>query len=158
MKKVFVSKKLVIVCVCINTFIFLLLSIMHFYWALGGRLWYEDVLPTNSNGLNRMNPGRTGTLFVAFGLLFFALLTLAGIGLFGKYIQKRYVRFGTILIMFIFMLRAMGDFRLVGFFKTVKTTRFAINDSQFFSPLCLFIALLSLLIFMYGDKLSSRVG
>ena len=154
MKKFFVSDNPVIVSVVILTFIFLLLSILHFYWAFGGRLWYKDVLPTNSKGLNRMNPGKAVTLVVAFGLLFFALLTLAGSGLFDKYIQKRYFRFGALGIMIIFLLRAIGDFEFVGFFKTVKTSPFAINDTRFFSPLCLFIAFLSLLIFIFGNKMS----
>jgi hypothetical protein len=148
MRNLFISENLVLVCVAINILIFLLLSILHFYWAFGGRLWYQDVLPANSKGLKQINPGRAGTIFVAFGLLFFASLTLASLGLFDKYIKYGVLRFGTLLIMFIFLLRAMGDFRFVGFFKTVKTTQFAINDTRFFSPLCLFIAFLSLLIFI----------
>ncbi|WP_423856182.1 DUF3995 domain-containing protein [Acidithiobacillus ferrianus] len=35
----------------------------------------------------------------------------------------------------------MGDFRLVGFFKTVTGTRFARLDSTVFSPLCLAMAI-----------------
>ena len=45
-----------IIPVIINTVIFILLSILHFYWASGGKLWYNDVLPTSSNGLHKLNP------------------------------------------------------------------------------------------------------
>jgi hypothetical protein len=142
------KRSVLVVSVIINTVIFILLSLIHFYWAFGGRLWYADVLPTNSRGSERLNPGTIAGLFVAFALLFFALITTGNRGLFNRYIKMTYFRYGALLIAVIFFLRAIGDFRFIGFFKTVKHTRFAINDTQFFSPLCLFISLLSLLIFV----------
>ena len=33
-----------------------------------------------------------------------------------------------------------GNFRLVGFFKKVRGTRFATLDTRYYSPLCLFLA------------------
>ena len=140
------KQRILIIPVLINTVIFILLSILHFYWAFGGKLWYEDVLPTSSNGLHKLNPSRTATLIIAFGMLFFALLTVGSQGWFDRYIKRRYFRYGTLIIAIIFFLRAMGDFRFIGFFKTVKETRFAINDTQIFSPLCLLIGSLSLFI------------
>jgi hypothetical protein len=41
----------------------------------------------------------------------------------------------------IFALRAIGDFHWVGFFKSVRHTPFARNDTRFFSPLCVVIAI-----------------
>ncbi len=141
--------KMLLIPVIINTTLFFLLSILHFYWAVGGRVWYDDVLPTNSNGLNRMNPSTTAGLIIAFGLLFFALITVGNIGLFDKHIKRKYFRFGALIITIIFFLRAIGDFKLFGFFKTISRTRFGVNDTQIFTPLCIFIALLSLLIFVF---------
>ncbi len=137
-----------IIPVIINTVIFLLLSMLHFYWAFGGKLWYDDVLPTSSNELNKLNPSTTAGLIIAFGLLCLALITVGNQGLFDRYIKRKYFRYGTLIIAIIFFLRAIGDFRFIGFFKTVKWTRFGINDTQIFSPLCLFITLLSVLIFI----------
>lgn len=37
-------------------------------------------------------------------------------------------------------LRAIGEFRLVGFFKRVRGTRFAQLDTLAFSPLCLLLS------------------
>ena len=37
--------------------------------------------------------------------------------------------------------RAIGEFRLVGFFKTVKGSLFARMDTLFFSPLCVLLSL-----------------
>jgi hypothetical protein len=141
--------KMLLIPVIINTTLFFLLSILHFYWAVGGRVWYHDVLPTNSNGLNRMNPGTTAGLVIAFGLLFLALITVGNLGLFDKHIKRKYFRFGALIITIIFFLRAIGDFKLFGFFKEITRTRFGVNDTQIFTPLCVFIALLSLLIFVF---------
>ena len=44
----------------------------------------------------------------------------------------------------VFALRAVGDFRCVGFFKRVKDTPFAVWDSRLFSPLCGILSLLAL--------------
>jgi hypothetical protein len=40
-----------------------------------------------------------------------------------------------------FLLRAVGEFRLVGLFKRIRGTAFARWDTWLFSPLCLLIAL-----------------
>jgi hypothetical protein len=41
----------------------------------------------------------------------------------------------------LFLARAIGDFRLVGFFKRLRGTRFASLDTRYYSPLCLGLAL-----------------
>ena len=138
---------ILIIPVIINTVIFILLSILHFYWAFGGRFWYEQVLPTSSNGLHKLNPSTTAGLLIAFGLLFLALVTVANQGTFDRHIKRTYFHYGTLIIAIIFFLRAIGDFRFVGFFKTVKSTRFGINDTLIFSPLCIFIGVISVIIF-----------
>ncbi len=143
-----------IVPVIINTVIFVLLSILHFYWSMGGKLWYDAVLPTNSKGTNRLNPSTTAGLIIAFGLLLLAFITAGNQGLFDKYVNRKYFRYGSLAIAIIFFLRAIGDFRFIGFFKTVNKTRFGINDTLIFSPLCLFIAFLSIFIFMFNRNKS----
>ena len=143
-------KRILIIPVIINTVIFFTLSLLHFYWAFGGRLWYDEILPTSANGQNRLNPGITATLLIAFALMIFALITAGNLGLFHKYSKRAYFRNGTLIIAFIFFLRAIGDFKFTGFFKIVKWTRFGINDTQIFSPLCLFISLFSLLIYIFS--------
>lgn len=141
-----------IVAIAINKIIFLLLSILHFYWAFGGQLWFLDVLPSNLSGSKRVNPGMMSSLIIAFGLLFLALITLGNRGLFHKNIKAKYFRYGTLVIAIIFFLRVIGDFKFIGLFKTITQTRFAINDTRFFSPLCLFIGLISLMIFILSKN------
>jgi hypothetical protein len=50
------------------------------------------------------------------------------------------VRVAMDALALVFVLRAIGDFRLVGFSKRVRGTRFARLDTLVFSPLCLAIA------------------
>ena len=132
--------------------IFSAISLFHFYWALGGELWYEEVLPTNSMNTKRLNPSTTAALIVAFGLLIMALVTVGCQGLFDKYLNRKYFRYGTLLISLIFLLRAIGDFKFIGFFKTVTETRFGINDTMFFSPLCFFISGMTLFVFISSRR------
>ena len=140
------------VAVLAITLIFVLLALLHFYWSFGGRLGYDEVLPTSSNGLRRLQPGRATGFGVAVGLLFFAFITAGNIGLFKNYVRKIYFRYGALAIAMVFFLRALGDFKFIGFFKTVRFTNFARNDTLIFSPLCLLIALTSLLIFILSKK------
>lgn len=41
----------------------------------------------------------------------------------------------------VMLLRSIGDFRYVGFFKRERAGRFAELDTRFYSPLCLLLAL-----------------
>jgi hypothetical protein len=53
-----------------------------------------------------------------------------------------FVRVSAWLIAAAFALRAIGDFRYVGFFKRIRGSRFARLDTFAYSPLCAFLALL----------------
>ncbi|WP_281635816.1 DUF3995 domain-containing protein [Flavobacterium marginilacus] len=43
-------------------------------------------------------------------------------------------------------MRAIGDFNYVGFFKKIKLAKFGKNDTKYFSPLCLIIGILTLIL------------
>ncbi|MFL9483853.1 DUF3995 domain-containing protein [Chitinophagaceae bacterium LWZ2-11] len=135
MKYYIFKRYILIISVVGNTAILTLLAILHFYWAWGGTIWYEDVLPTSSNGLHKLEPSTTATLVIAFGLLFLALMTIGSQGLFDRYIKRMYFRYDFLITAIIFLLRAIGGFKFLGLFKTVKLTRFGINDTHFF-PRC----------------------
>ncbi|MCD8539384.1 MAG: DUF3995 domain-containing protein [Leadbetterella sp.] len=129
--------------------IFSFLSALHVYWALGGKWGTSAVIPAKDNHTKVIMPGAIATFIVAFGLLFFGAVVflnsfdtntshIPGIGLIHRY--------GLGAIAGIFILRAIGDFNYVGFFKKIKTTRFARNDSRYYSPLCLIIGILAILL------------
>ncbi|CAN5219638.1 hypothetical protein BH09BAC3_BH09BAC3_26530 [soil metagenome] len=126
--------------------IFLALSGIHFYWACGGRMSWGTAIPSKADGTPLINPGIIATLVVAFGLLLFAIITLGNSNLVPFDLNQWYVITGDWIIIIIFGLRAVGDFNMVGFFKRIKGTPFAINDTKYYSPLCLFLSLTTLAI------------
>ena len=122
--------------------IFLILSLIHFHWAVGGTWGFEAALPTRQNGERVLNPRKIDSFIVGAGLAGFAFFYLR-MGHFLEFpLPGWIITIGKWLIPSIFLIRAIGDFKYVGFFKKIKTTDFGKNDSTIFSPLCLLIALL----------------
>lgn len=126
--------------------IFLSLSLIHFYWVLGGKWGNQSVYPSKNDTIPPIMPGVIPTLIVAIGLLGFGFFYL---------IQYRFVnialpewldKIGFWIIATIFIVRAIGDFNYIGFFKKHKKTKFSINDTKYYSPLCLLIGVLTLLL------------
>ena len=134
--------------ITINTLIFLFLSLLHVYWAMGGKWAYEGVFPQNPTGEKPLTtqPGIVATLIVAGGLFLFALVTLGNSGIFDQWLKIKYFHTGLWIITGIFLLRTVGDFKYVGFSKKIKGTLFAKKDTQIYSPLTLGISLVNLFI------------
>lgn len=114
--------------------IFALIACLHLYWAAGGRWGIEHAAPVNEQGKKILDTGIAACLVVATGLTLFAVY----------YVVKPSGMFSVIgwIIPSIFLIRTIGDFKYVGFFKKVKSSTFAELDTKFFSPLCLVIAAL----------------
>lgn len=131
----------------ISFLIFLFISFIHFYWAFGGKWGIDAVLPTkDDNNTKVLNPSILPTLIVAFGLLGFGLHILIISGLIAFDIPQWLSNYGLWIIASIFTLRAIGDFKYVGFFKKIKLTKFGKNDTKYYSPLCLTIGILTLIL------------
>ena len=122
--------------------IYVLISSFHFYWGFGGRLGIESVIPTKE-GIPMLNPSKSLTILVGFLVLGFAWVFY--FLYFDDYISS-FVPYMAWGISGLFILRAIGEFNAVGFFKKIKNTVFAKADTLFFSPLCLFTGLISALI------------
>ena len=115
------------------------LSALHIYWALGGRWAWGAAIP-QIDGRPAFTPSRLATLLVALGLGAAAALPLVRTGALPFPVPQWLSQCSAVLLAFIFFIRAVGDFRLVGFFKRVRGTPFAIWDTRLFSPLCLLLA------------------
>ncbi len=126
--------------------VFLLLGGIHFYWVMGGRWGFKNALPTNKNGERILNPKTRDSAIVGLGLLAFAGFYLLKTEWIEWYVPEWINTYGQWIIPSIFLLRAIGDFRYVGFFKRVVGTDFGKLDTKFFSPLCLAIATIGYLI------------
>ncbi|MDR7212611.1 DUF3995 domain-containing protein [Flavobacterium piscis] len=126
--------------------IFLFLSSIHFYWAIGGKWGTDGVYPSKADGSPMRPPSIAATLIVAVGLLAFALFYLIKAGFISIEIPLWLNKNGLWILTGIFILRAIGDFNYLGFFKKVKNTKFAVNDTKYYAPLCLIIGLLTLVL------------
>jgi hypothetical protein len=124
-----------------NTLILLAISGIHFFWAFGGRWGAAAAIPTNTEGKTMLKPDIFATLVVAFGILAMALLHLEKVQILSLPIPTWINSYGLKIIAGIFLLRAIGDFRYVGFFKKFKETKFAIYDTKYYSPLCLILSI-----------------
>ncbi|TKI67695.1 DUF3995 domain-containing protein [Lysinibacillus mangiferihumi] len=68
-------------------------------------------------------------------------------GIYLRNVQEfNFFTLGCTVCAVIFLIRAIGDFKYVGFFKKIKHSQFARNDTWLYSPLCLFISLVYLFV------------
>lgn len=119
---------------------FLLLSLLHLYWLWGGRLGSLAAIP-EKDGRPLFTPSKTSTLLVALALFCCAVLVAALAGWIALPLSAGLLNKFGFTLSALFFLRAVGDFRWVGFFKRVRGTPFATLDTVLYSPLCLGLAL-----------------
>jgi hypothetical protein len=128
---------------------FAILSSFHLYWAAGGRFGGRAAIPTATSGERLLSPSPFGTILVAAALFAATLVVFGRIKIWGAFVPSWIFYLGTWVISLLFLLRTIGDFRYVGFFKSVTDTNFARWDTFLFSPLCLLIAVVAFLISYY---------
>lgn len=128
-----------------NTLILGSIAAIHFYWLLGGKLGIANALPASQDGQIALKPRMIETLIVALGLTFMAFLHLAQTEVIAVTLPQWINNYGLKAIAAIFLIRAVGEFRYVGFFKKIKNTKFAQLDTWFYSPLCVLLSLNSLI-------------
>jgi hypothetical protein len=116
--------------------IFLLLALMHFYWAAGGGSGSSAAIP-EINGVPAFKPSTAATVAVGLVLVATAAIVLMHAGELPAPVPAWLLQTALIGAAAALFLRAIGDFRLVGFFKRVRGSRFARADTLLFSPLCL---------------------
>ncbi len=125
--------------------IFSLLALVHVYWACGGQKGASIAVPerpSRSDSLTMekaFQPGKAGTLAVALVLFAIAAMVAMRSGIIGiaiGHVGSILLRAALRLVAVAMLLRAIGEFRLVGFFKKIRNTRFARMDTLLYSPLC----------------------
>ncbi|GLH74868.1 membrane protein [Geothrix limicola] len=126
---------------------FTALGILHVYWLGGGSLGITAAVPEKA-GKPLFRPSKQATLLVALGLFGCAALVAVLVGWIPWPLSMRALRLLGLAVAALFLLRAIGDFKWVGFFKRERGTTFATLDTGLYSPLCLGLALgvLSLLL------------
>jgi len=137
-----------IILTSLLTIIFLLLAIIHLNWAIGNKWGYEASIPTKEDGTKSFTPGTLSCLIVGLGLALMSAFYFINPqeGNPNNWIFD----YGRWIIPSVFLLRAIGDFKYAGFTKKIKHTAFAKMDNKLFTPLCLVIALLGLVVKLLG--------
>ena len=111
------------------------IAAMHLYWAAGGRTGALAAVPERS-GRPAFTPRPLATITAGLAFALAGGIVLARASLWElPGVSSGLVKVATWGIGAIFLLRAIGDFRLVGFFKRARGTRFARFDSRLYSPL-----------------------
>jgi hypothetical protein len=123
-------------------FVFTVLAALHFYWAAGGRLAMQGALPTVGDR-PVFEPGPLAAAAVGCALIAAAIVSALRGGLLSLDLPAWFSHLGTWVLALLFAVRAVGEFRYVGFFKRVRGTLFACRDSLIYSPLCVLIAALA---------------
>ncbi|HCK83633.1 MAG TPA: DUF3995 domain-containing protein [Hyphomonadaceae bacterium] len=115
------------------------LSLIHTYWGLGGRVGLLAAIP-EVDGKPAFQPSALATLVVAIGLALCAVVIAGAAGILTLPLPRTVSVWLTRALALVLLLRAIGDFRLVGFLKRIRHTHFARLDSAVYSPLCLALA------------------
>ncbi|MBW5447651.1 DUF3995 domain-containing protein [Cohnella sp. CFH 77786] len=121
--------------------ILFLISGIHLYWMAGGRKGALAAIPSaGSEPVFLPTKIATGIVAGALALSGWFVLEL------GEAIERLLfpdwlLTYGGWTLAGVFLIRTVGDFRWVGFFKKRKGTLFAKWDTVLYSPLCLFLGL-----------------
>jgi len=123
--------------------IFFSISILHFYWAAGGKWGMQGALP-ESYKADFFNPKNkilidTATIAIGLGLAVFGVILLSHSFSIDTNIIRKNRDILTLTIGIIFLLRAIGDFKVFGLFKKKTDSLFNKMDRKFYVPLCLFL-------------------
>ncbi|HIW34926.1 MAG TPA: DUF3995 domain-containing protein [Candidatus Paenibacillus intestinavium] len=132
-----------VVFVEIAAFLLFVISLLHVYWAFGGKRGLKAVLPEQEN-IRTIAPGIVATVLVAILVASAALLLLMEAGLMKAFLPSFIVRSGVWVCAVIFALRVIGEFNYFGIFKKKRNTTFAKMDKYLYMPLCAYLSLVFL--------------
>jgi|SRR4051794_4066269 hypothetical protein len=120
----------------------------HVYWAVGGQVGLGVSLPQQQNGapvmVRRLPLWRPAAGAVAAALLVLAALLLARAQLLGLPVSDELIQGALLVVGLAFVARSLVPNRYVGFFKFLRTTRWAKFDTRLYSPLFLLLGILIL--------------
>ena len=119
---------------------FAALGVWHFAMALAPRGRERAAVPS-VNGRPLFVPSASATAAVGVGLWLCGVLVISTAGVIALGLSSRVQTTLCMALAFALLLRAVGDFRYVGFFKSLRGTRFAVMDTWCYSPICLALSI-----------------
>ncbi len=122
--------------------VFAFLSAFHVIGIFG--LWQSLAVIPSVAGEPTHYPAGLSWLAVAVALVLAALVVLVRGDVILRSIPSGLSTLACLTLGGVFVLRAIGEFRFFGFFRSVTDTRFAFWDTWLYTPLCLVIGLSTL--------------
>jgi len=137
--------KLFVILVAVGLLWFI--SLLHIYWAFGGRWGSAAAIPVREGEHKpAFTPRKWGTLLVAILIFMASVVLVVQGGYLQGYQANGLSKIGSVVCAFVFIIRAVGDFKYVGFLKKIKHSQFARYDTWFYSPLCLFFGIVYIIL------------
>jgi len=131
----------------IVSFMMFIVASLHFYWAFGGQYGLTSAGPSLEGDKNFI-PSNVLIFIVAVMILGLSILAIQLVSPIEQF--KEHIHYIGYLVSAIFVIRAIGDFKYVGFFKKVYNSNFATLDTKYFSPLVLFLGISYGVLSSYG--------
>ena len=128
------------------SFILIALGLIHFNWAIGGQFGFAESLPTKESGESVLHPKKLDSALVGIGLTAFGIFYIFKSGLFEYNLPLWITNYISWIIPLIFLLIAIGEFKYIGFFKSIKKTDFGKLDTKLLSHLCLIIEIFGIVV------------
>ena len=126
----------------ITYIVLIVIACMHFYWALDYKWGLDKAFPTDIKGKS-LSPKPVALVGILKPLTVLVGVVIMGFAYVAYMLSQGhhhdYIVYMGWVIGIIFVLRAVGDFNIVGVFKKIKGTVFAKYDTYLYIPLCLFI-------------------
>jgi hypothetical protein len=119
--------------------LFVVLSLWHFYMA-GRPMSGESAAVPSAGGKPLFVPSKRSTLAVGIVLALFAGLVATTAGFVSVGLPQVILVWLSYALAAGLLLRAIGEFKYLGFFKRVRDSQFARMDTWVYSPLCLLLA------------------
>ncbi|HEY2775910.1 MAG TPA: DUF3995 domain-containing protein [Candidatus Binatia bacterium] len=120
------------------------LSMLHVYGGVEGVEGESSPVIPEIDGKPVFVPEPRDWYAMAAALALASILVTTRSGLLRSPFPDAWTQFGTIAVGIVLVLRAVGDFHMLGFFKRVRGTVFAEWDTRLFSPLSLILGLATL--------------
>lgn len=122
----------------------------HLHWAFGGRRCFGVSLPQSPDGQpvlrQLLRLWRPSAFLVALGLMLLGAFVVAKALPLAHRIDPDLLDLALLATGSAFVARAIVPNRYVGFFKTLRTTRWARYDTRLYSPLFLILGVLLIVV------------
>jgi hypothetical protein len=130
-----------------NLSVLLTLTILHLFWLFGGKTGLKYAFPHNSKHRKKIYKPPFLVLFILTLLLGgMTMMCFAQLDVIDNLIDQKIVMWGNIISAILLMTRGVGNFKYLGLTKSFTGTDFSKLDTYLYSPLCLLMACINLVI------------